>query len=142
MLLEPIYEEDFYDFSYGFRHGRSAHGALESLDKGLWRMGGGLVIDMDIRSFFDTLDHGKLRVLLRQRVVDGVVVRLIGKWLHAGVFEEGRVFRPSAGSPQGGVISPILANLYLHYVLDNWWSGTVPGRSHEDQALNPSTFSR
>jgi group II intron reverse transcriptase/maturase len=125
MLLEPIYEEDFYDFSYGFRHGRSAHGALESLDKGLWRMGGGLVIDMDIRSFFDTLDHGKLRVLLRQRVVDGVVVRLIGKWLHAGVFEEGRVFRPSAGSPQGGVISPILANLYLHYVLDNWWSGTV-----------------
>ncbi len=128
MLLEPIYEQEFYDFSYGFRRGRSAQDASEALNQGLWQMGGGWVIDMDIQRFFDTLDHGKLRDLLRQRVVDGVVVRLIGKWLHAGVFEEGRVHRPSAGSPQGGVISPVLANIYLHHVLDEWWSETVLAR--------------
>jgi group II intron reverse transcriptase/maturase len=125
MLLEPIYEEDFYDFSYGFRRGRSAHGALEALDQGLWSMGGGWVIDMDVQRFFDTMDHGELQVLLRKRVVDGVVTRLIGKWLHAGVLEEGRLHRPSAGSPQGGVISPVLANVYLHHVLDKWWSEIV-----------------
>ncbi len=128
MLLEPIYEQDFYDFSYGFRRGRSAHDALEALDQGLWRMGGGFVLDMDIRCFFDTLDHGVLRELLRKRVVDGVVIRLIGKWLHAGVLEEGRFHRPEAGSPQGGVISPILANIYLHHVLDEWWAETVVPR--------------
>jgi group II intron reverse transcriptase/maturase len=125
MLLEPIYEEDFYDFSYGFRRGRSAHGALEALDQGLWSMGGGWVIDMDVQRFFDTMDHGELQVLLRKRVVDGVVTRLIGKWLHAGVLEDGRFHRPSAGSPQGGVISPVLANIYLHHVLDKWWSEIV-----------------
>ena len=125
MLLEPIYEEDFYDFSYGFRRGRSAHDALDALDKGIWSMGGGRVIDMDVQRFFDTMDHGELQVLLRKRVVDGVVTRLIGKWLHAGVLEEGRFHRPSAGSPQGGVISPLLANVYLHHVLDQWWSETV-----------------
>ena len=125
MLLEPIYEEDFYDFSYGFRRGRSAHGALEALDQGLWSMGGGWVIDMDVQRFFDTMDNGGLQVLLRKRVVDGVVTRLIGKWLHAGVLEEGRLHRPSAGSPQGGVISPVLANVYLHHVLDKWWSEIV-----------------
>jgi retron-type reverse transcriptase len=77
MLLEPIYEEDFYDFSSGFRHGWSAYDALESLDEGLWRMGGGLVIDMNSQSVFDTLDHGEFRALLRQRVVDGVIVTTI-----------------------------------------------------------------
>ena len=125
MLLEPIYEQEFYDFSYGFRRGGTAQDASEALNQGLWQMGGGWVIDMELQRFFDTLDHGKLRDLLRQRVVDGVVVRLIGKWLHAGVFEEGRLYRPSAGSPQGGVISPVLANIYLHHVLDEWWSETV-----------------
>jgi len=128
MLLEPIYEEDFYDFSYGFRRGRSAHDALEALDKGLWRMGGGWVIDMDVQRFFDSMDHGELRGLVRQRVVDGVVTRLIGKWLCAGVLQEGRVHRPSAGSPQGGVISPVFANVYLHHVLDQWWAETVVPR--------------
>ena len=117
-----------YDFSYGFRRGRSAQDASEALNQGLWQMGGGWVIDMELQRFFDTLDHGKLRDLLRQRVVDGVVVRLIGKWLHAGVFEDGRLHRPSAGSPQGGVISPVLANIYLHHVLDEWWSETVLAR--------------
>ena len=122
MLLEPLYEQDFYDFSYGFRPGRSAHDAVEALNRGLWTMGGGWVLDVDVRSFFDTLDHEKLRDLLRQRVADGVVVRLIGKWLRAGVMEEGVVHHPETGTPQGGVISPLLANIYLHEVLDKWWS--------------------
>src|SRR5690606_640168 len=81
--------------------------------------------DVDIRSFFDTLDHEKLRDLLRLRVVDGVVVRLIGKWLRAGVLEGGVVHHPEAGSPQGGVISPLLANIYLHEVIDKWWAADV-----------------
>lgn len=121
MLLEPLYEQDFYDFSYGFRPHRSAHDALEPLNQGLWDMGGGWVLDVDIKSFFDTLDHEKLRDLLSQRVADGVVVRLIGKWLRAGVLEGGVVHHPEAGSPQGGVISPLLANIYLHEVIDKWW---------------------
>ena len=89
MLLEPIYEQDFYDFSFGFRPRRSAHDALQTLDEGLWQMGGGIVLDVDIASFFDTIDKKHLQDMLRQRVVDGVVVRLIGKWLNAGVMEEG-----------------------------------------------------
>jgi group II intron reverse transcriptase/maturase len=121
MLLEPLYEQDFYDFSYGFRPHRSAHDALESLNQGLWEMGGGWVLDVDIKSFFDTLDHKKLRDLLSQRVADGVVVRLIGKWLRAGVLEGGVVHHPETGSPQGGVISPLLANIYMHEVIDKWW---------------------
>jgi RNA-directed DNA polymerase len=121
MLLEPVYEEDFYDFSYGFRPRRSAHDALEALDQGLLDMGGGWVLDVDIKSFFDTLDHKKLRDLLRLRVVDGVVVRLVGKWLQAGVLEEGVVRRSDTGTPQGGVISPLLSNIYLHEVIDQWW---------------------
>ncbi|MBU1235149.1 MAG: group II intron reverse transcriptase/maturase [Proteobacteria bacterium] len=128
MLLEPIYEQEFYDFSYGFRPGRSAHGALEALQRGLLEMGGGWVYEVDIKSFFDTLDHGELRNLLRQRVVDGVVVRLIGKWLHAGVLEGGVVDRPDTGTPQGGVISPLLANIYLHEALDKWWVRDVVPR--------------
>jgi len=121
MLLEPVYEQDFYDFSYGFRPRRSAHDALEAVHDGLWDMGGGWVLDADIQGFFDALDHGHLRELLRRRVVDGVVTRLIGKWLRAGVMEEGVVLHPESGSPQGGVISPLLANIYLHEVLDTWW---------------------
>jgi group II intron reverse transcriptase/maturase len=122
MLLEPIYEQDFYDFSYGFRPGRSPHDAVEELDNGIHRMGGGWILDVDVQSFFDSLDRKKLRDLLRQRVVDGVVVRLIGKWLRAGVLE-GKVLKYSdLGTPQGGVISPLLANIYLHEVLDKWWT--------------------
>jgi RNA-directed DNA polymerase len=128
MLLEPVYEQDFYDFSYGFRPGRSAHDALQALDRGLWEMGGGWVLDVDVRNFFDTIDHEKLRDLLRQRVADGVVVRLIGKWLRAGVLDNGVVRYPEAGTPQGGVISPLLANIYLHEVLDKWWVQDVQPR--------------
>jgi len=114
MVLEAVYEQDFLDCSYGFRPGRSAHQALEVLREGLMTMGGGWVLEVDIRSFFDTLDHGQLRTILRKRVQDGVLLRLIGKWLHAGVLEEGDVTYPDAGTPQGGVISPLLANVYLN----------------------------
>jgi group II intron reverse transcriptase/maturase len=135
MVLEPVYEEDFYDFSYGFRPGRSAHDALKALQRGLWEMGGGWVLDVDIQSFFDSLDHGLLRDILRQRVVDGVVVRLVGKWLHAGVLEEDVVRRPESGTPQGGVISPLLANIYLHEVLDQWWAEAVLPRMRGEAML-------
>jgi group II intron reverse transcriptase/maturase len=125
MLLEPIYERDFLGCSYGFRPGRSAHQALADLRNQLMDMGGGWVLEVDIRKFFDTLDHAHLRAILRKRVRDGVVLRLIGKWLNAGVLEDGSLTYPDAGSPQGGVVSPILANAYLHEVLDTWFEQTV-----------------
>jgi len=106
MLLESVYEEDFYDFSYGFRPGRSTHGALQSFWDQMMEMRGGWVVEVDIRKFFDSLSHEHLRAILRKRVRDGVVHRLIGKWLNAGVMEAGVLSFPEAGSPQGGVISP------------------------------------
>ncbi|MCP4592964.1 MAG: group II intron reverse transcriptase/maturase [bacterium] len=128
MVLEAIYEQDFLDCSYGFRPGRSAHQALQSLWDGLTRMGGGWVLDADVQSFFDRLDHGHLRCFLDQRVRDGVLRRAIGKWLNAGVMEAGQVTRPKLGTPQGGVISPLLANIYLHEVLDTWFVREVAPR--------------
>jgi RNA-directed DNA polymerase len=128
MLLEPIYEQDFYDCSYGFRPGRSAHQALETLWKQTMDSHGGWVLEVDIRKFFDTLDHAHLRAFLQQRVRDGVLTRLIGKWLQAGVMEAGTVTFPTAGSPQGGVISPVLSNIFLHYVLDDWFEREVKPR--------------
>jgi group II intron reverse transcriptase/maturase len=128
MILEAIYEEDFCDCSYGFRPGRSAHQALDALWQQTMGRGGGWILDMDIRKFFDTLDHGHLREFLRQRVRDGVLLRLIGKWLKAGVMEDGRISYPESGSPQGGVISPLLANVFLHYVLDKWFAEEVVPR--------------
>lgn len=128
MILEAIYEEDFYDCSFGFRRGLSAHNALDMLWKKGMKMGGGWTLEIDIRKFFDTLDHTRLRTFLQKRVQDGVLLQLIGKWLNAGVMEDGRVSYPDAGSPQGGVISPILANVYLHEVLDTWFEETVKPR--------------
>jgi group II intron reverse transcriptase/maturase len=128
MLLEPIYEQDFDAGSYGFRPGRSAHDALEDLWKRTMDSGGGWILEVDIRKFFDTLDHAHLRQLLQLRVRDGVLNRLIGKWLKAGVMESGSVSYPDAGSPQGGVISPLAANVYLHYVLDVWFRQEVQPR--------------
>lgn len=125
MLLEPIYEQEFYDFSCGFRPKRSPHDALAVLDEGLVSVGGGWVLDVDLKSFFDTISHEKLRDVLRQRVIDGVVTRLIGKWLKAGVLNEGVVHHSEYGTPQGGVISPMLANIFLHEALDKWWAETV-----------------
>jgi RNA-directed DNA polymerase len=128
MALEPIYEQDFLDCSYGFRPGRSAHTAVASLWKQVMDLGGCWVLEVDIRKFFDTLDRAHLRQLLRQRVRDGVLLRLIDKWLKAGVLEEGELTHPEAGTPQGGVISPLLANVYLHYVLDIWFEREVKPR--------------
>ncbi len=128
MLLEPIYEQDFLQCSYGFRPGRSAHDALESLWHQCMELRVGWILDIDIAKFFDTLVHAHLREFLRHRVRDGVITRLIGKWLNAGVLEQGTVHYPEAGSPQGGVISPQLSNIYLHYVLDLWFADVVRPR--------------
>ena len=128
MVLEPVYEQDFLDCSYGFRRGRSAHQALDALWRGLMEMGGGWIIDLDIQSFFDDVDWGHLRRFLDQRVRDGVIRRAIGKWLNAGVMESGEVSHPDRGTPQGGVVSPLLSNLYLHDVLDVWFEHDVKPR--------------
>ena len=128
MVLEAIYEQQFLDCSYGFRPRRSAHQALEDLQRQLVFMGGGWLIEIDIEKFFDSVDHGHLREILRQRVHDGVLLRLIGKWLHAGVLEAGQIHYPEAGTPQGGVASPILANIFLHEVLDVWFEREVKPR--------------
>jgi RNA-directed DNA polymerase len=120
MVVEAVYEQEFLDCSYGFRPGRSAHQALSALWSGLMDMGGGYVYEVDIRKFFDTLDHAHLRAFLDQRVRDGVMRKAIDKWLKAGVMEEGQLRHEEFGTPQGGVISPLLANIYLHEVLDCW----------------------
>ena len=128
MLLEPIYEQDFLDCSYGFRPGRSQHQALEKVWTELTRMKGGWVLEVDIRRYFDAIDHNHLREILSHRVRDGVVRRLIGKWLKAGVMEDGCVTHPETGSPQGGVVSPLISNVYLHEVLDVWFHEEVKPR--------------
>ena len=130
MLLDPIYEQDFLDCSYGFRRGRSAHDALTSFrDQTMsCRPKGVTVLEVDIRKFFDNLDHQYLRQFLRLRVRDGVLLRLIDKWLKAGVMEDGNVSYPESGSPQGGVISPLISNVFLHYVLDVWFEQEVKPR--------------
>jgi group II intron reverse transcriptase/maturase len=120
MLLEPIYEHDFHDSSFGFRPRRSAHQALQAVWDATMAVYGGWVLEVDIRKFFDTLDHKHLQEFVSRRVRDGVLRRLIGKWLNAGVMEDGELSFTESGSPQGGVISPLLANIYLHYVLDEW----------------------
>lgn len=125
MILEAVYRWDFLPCSYGFRVGRSAHQALDDLWKQSMDLQIACVLDVDVRKFFDTLDHGHLRDLLQLRIRDGVLLRLIGKWLHAGVLEDGVLTYPDTGSPQGGVISPVLANVYLHYVLDVWFQDVV-----------------
>ena len=121
MLLEPIYEGEFHDFSFGFRPGKSPHHALEYLREQCYKQEVAYILDVDVRKYFDTIDHGHLREILNVRVRDGVVRGLIDKWLKAGVLEEGQIYRPETGSPQGGVISPLLSNIYLHTILDDWY---------------------
>jgi group II intron reverse transcriptase/maturase len=128
MVMEAVYEQEFKECSYGFRPGRSAHQALEALWKGLMGTGGCWVLDVDIQAFFDRLDHGHLREFLNRRVRDGVLRRAIDKWLKAGVMEEGSIRRNTIGTPQGGVVSPLLANIYLHEVLDKWFEEEVKPR--------------
>ncbi len=119
-VLGAIYEADFLGFSYGFRPGRSPHQALDALTVGIMTKKVGWVLDADIRGFFDTLDHGWLVKFIEHRVADRRVVRLIQKWLNAGVLEGGTRTRSEVGTVQGGSISPLLANIYLHYVFDLW----------------------
>jgi group II intron reverse transcriptase/maturase len=128
MVLEAVYEQDFLPTSYGYRRGIGALHALRDLRQELMAIGGGWVLEADIRSFFDKMVHQHLRSFLDQRVVDGVIRRMIDKWLKAGVMEEGRIHFPEDGSPQGGVISPLLANIYLHEVLDVWFETVVKPR--------------
>jgi group II intron reverse transcriptase/maturase len=128
MALEPIYEQDFLDCSYGFRPGRSPHDALAALRSHTMETWGGWMLEVDVASYFDSVDRKLLQQIIRQRVQDGVLLRLIGKWLRAGVMEEGCVYHPETGTPQGGVISPLLANIYLHEVLDVWFEREVKPR--------------
>lgn len=128
MCLSAVYEQSFLDCSYGFRPRRSAHQALSALRESVMDMGQVWVVEVDIRRFFDSLDHSYLREILRERVRDGVILRLIGKWLNAGVLEGTSLSYPSSGAPQGGVISPLLANIYLHHVLDDWIAKRVAPR--------------
>jgi len=125
MLLENVYEQDFLPCSYGYRPGRSAHMALEQIWKATTDARNGWVIEADIRDFFGKLQHQHLRSFLDQRVRDGVIRRTIDKWLNAGVMEFEKLSYPEDGTPQGGVISPILANIYLHEVLDKWFEHEV-----------------
>lgn len=129
MLLTPLFEQDFLDCSYGFRPERSAHQALEALWHAIMKRGGGCwVLEIDIKSYFDTVKWGHLRDFYKKRVRDGVVNRVLGKWLKAGVMEDGAIHYPKEGTPQGGVISPLLANIYLHEVLDVWFDLDVRPR--------------
>lgn len=128
MLLEPIYEEAFYDFSYGFRPQRSPHQALETFWREATQMGIRWVLEVDIRKYFDSVNRTNLMALVGERIGDGVVLRLLSKWLHAGVMEEGQVHYEEAGTPQGGVVSPLLSNIYLHEVFDRWFAEVVQER--------------
>jgi RNA-directed DNA polymerase len=119
-ILEPIYEREFVGFSYGFRPGRSAHNALDALATVIVKKRVNWVLDADIQSFFDTIDHGWMKKFIEHRIGDRRLVRLLMKWLKAGVMVDGKREDVQAGTPQGGIISPLLANIYLHYVLDLW----------------------
>lgn len=128
MLLEPIYEQAFYDFSYGFRPGRSPHQALQRFWSEAMGLGIRWVLEVDIRKYFDSVNRSKLLELVDGRMGDGVVLRLLSKWLHAGVMEEGQLHYEEAGTPQGGVVSPLLSNIYLHEVFDRWFADIVRER--------------
>jgi len=124
-VIEPIYEEDFKSFSYGFRPGRSQHEAIDQLFRKVSFEGMHYIIDADIKNYFGSIDHGILREFLDQRVKDGVIRKMIDKWLKAGVMESGQISYPEEGTPQGGIISPLLSNIYLHYVLDEWFTDQI-----------------
>lgn len=128
MLLEPIYEQEFYDFSHGFRPRHSPHQALHELREQCQALNINWIIDADVSGYFDAIPHNQLRERIKKRVNDGGILRLIGKWLNAGVMEAGEVTYADKGSPQGGVISPMLANVYLHHVLDEWFEQEVKPR--------------
>ena len=135
IILTPIYEAEFLGFSYGFRPGRGAHNALDALAVGLTRRKINWVVDCDIRAFFDNVSRDWLIRFLEHRIADKRVIRLIIKWLNAGVMEAGEWRDDLRGTPQGSVISPILANIYLHYVLDLWFQKKWRSREAEGDAI-------
>jgi RNA-directed DNA polymerase len=124
-ILQPIYEEEFKDFSYGFRPKRSTHQAIEYMKKEVNFKGMRYIIDADLKDYFGSINHGILRELIARRVNDGVIKRMLNKWLKAGILENGQIYYPEEGTPQGGLISPMLSNIYLHYVLDEWFSEQI-----------------
>ena len=120
-ILEAVYDADFYDFSHAFREGHSQHKAVTEIREACLKLNIGWIVSADITGLFDNIDHGLLRSMIKRRVNDGGILRLVGKWLKAGVMEEGNLSYPGKGTPQGGVISPVLSNIFLHYVLDDWF---------------------
>ena len=124
-ILEVIFETGFTDVSYGFRPNRNCHQALDALDKTIMTKPVNFVVDMDIKEFFDTIDHKWLMKCLKQRIVDPNLLRLTGRFLNAGIMEEGKFIQTDKGTPQGGILSPILANIYFHYILDLWYEKQV-----------------
>lgn len=127
-VLEAIYEQDFLDCSYGFRPGRGAHDAVRALNRAVYRGKVNWILEADIQSFFDSLDRTRLKEMLELRIADGSLLRLIGKCLHVGVLEGEEYSEPARGTPQGSVLSPLLGNVYLHYVLDVWFEREVKPR--------------
>jgi group II intron reverse transcriptase/maturase len=128
MLLEEVFEREFYEFSYGFRPGRSPHKALQAVREWIQRFHIGWILDVDIRQFFDTVDRAIFFDLLHRRVHDGGIDRLLGKWFNVGILDGDHLSYNDLGTPQGGVISPMIANIYLHYVLDDWFVNDVQPR--------------
>jgi group II intron reverse transcriptase/maturase len=124
-VLTPIYEEDFKDFSFGFRKGYSTHQAIEYMFREVSFNGLHYIIDADIKNYFGSINHAQLREFLDLRVKDGVIRRMLNKWLKAGILEDKQLHYPKEGTPQGGLVSPLLSNIYLHYVLDEWFVGQV-----------------
>jgi len=127
-VLEPVYEEIFKDFSYGFRRNRSCHQAIEYMFKKVSFEGMHHIIDADIQNYFGSIHHGQLRDFLDLRVKDGTMRKMLDKWLKAGILEDETLSYPEEGTPQGGVASPLLSNVYLHYVLDEWFSEVIQPR--------------
>ncbi len=121
MLMGAVYEQDFHDFSYGFREGRNPHQVLTELRKQCMGMNINWIVDADVTGFFDNIERGLLREMICKRINDGSIIRLIGKWLNAGVIDGRSLSYPEKGAPQGAVISPMLANIFLHHVLDEWF---------------------
>lgn len=127
-VLTPIYEEDFKGFSYGFRRGRSTHQAIDYMFKEVSYKGLHYIIDADIKNYFGSIDHGLLREFLDRRVKDGVIRKMVDKWLKAGILEDKQLSYPKEGTPQGGLVSPLMSNIYLHHVLDEWFSEQIQPR--------------
>ena len=127
-VIEPVYEEEFITSSYGFRPGCSQHQAIEYMFQEVSFEKKQFIITVDIQDFFGSIDHGILREFLDERIKDGVIRRMIDKWLKAGVMESGNISYPDAGTPQGGIISPLLSNIYLHYALDLWFTEQIQPR--------------